>query len=546
MAPALPLSEKSSRSRERLAAALIIVVVISSFVLFWRLGDKPLENWDEGIHANVTLEMYRQGAWLDLSYRDELYTAKPPLSFWLRAALFPVLGKTELAIRLWSAVAGVATTLLLTYWAWQVFGNARVAVLTGLVFVTGRYVMFHAFRTGETDGLFLLLLVAAIYTYWRSWQHRHWLIWFGVLTGLAVMAKSFAGAIPAVIVAIDLIIGRRWRQLGWRTIGWSVLAAAVVALPWHALELVRHGREFWQSYFGFHVLERAGEVLYANQVPWYWYAEIVARRMFPYVAFVPLAALLALRRAIRDRNQLDRLLLVWSTVVFVLFSLIQTKFDWYILPIYPALGLLLSRAVWELVKQPRRLVVGGWLASLALLVYVLPRGLAHEGLLWQLTPYAYLPEAALTSGGRVLIGLGIAALVWSVAIALRRRIGRPEKPFAALGVVYVVALALGWQLSYLRHLPTTAPFKDVAQQLDDLNATTVDVVGVKLLTSPAGYFYLRRVPNLMVQEVAAAAARSPYVLTTLTERGRFTGSRAILERDRYVLLEWRPAEASSL
>ncbi|MBI4090391.1 MAG: glycosyltransferase family 39 protein [Candidatus Kerfeldbacteria bacterium] len=543
MALALPLSERSSRSRQRVAAALIVVAVISSLVLFWRLGEKPLENWDEGIHANVTLEMYRQGAWLDLSYRDELYTAKPPLSFWLRAGLFPVLGETELAIRWWSAVAGVATAVLLSYWAWQLFANARMAALAGLVFVTGRYVMFHSFRTGETDGLFILLLVAALYAYWRSLQSPGWFVWFGVLTDLAVMTKSLAGAIPAIIVAIDLTLGRRWRQLGWRKIGWSVLAAVVVVLPWHAVELVRHGREFWQSYFGFHVLERAGEVLYANQVPWYWYADIVGRRMFPYVALVPLAALLALRRAIRDRDELDRLLLVWSAVVFVMFSLIQTKFDWYILPIYPALVLLVSRAVWELVKQPGRLVVGGFLVSLAVMVFVLPRGLAHEGLLWFLTPYAYLPEAALTSGGRVVVGLGVAGLVWLTAVWLRRRLARPEKLLAMLAAVAVVVLSLGWQASYLRHLPTAGPFKNMAQQLDDLNATEVEVVDIKLLTSPAGYFYLRRVPGLMVREVAVEAARGPYILTTATERDRFPSSRAILERDRYVLLEWRPAGA---
>ncbi|MBI4426771.1 MAG: glycosyltransferase family 39 protein [Candidatus Kerfeldbacteria bacterium] len=578
MVPALSLANSNTTARQRLVVALLVVAIVSSFILFWRLGDKPLENWDEGIHANVTLEMYRQGAWLDLSYRDELYTAKPPLSFWMRAALFTVFGETELAIRLWSAVAGVATTLLLSYWAWQVFGNARMAVLTGVLFVTGRYVLFHAFRTGETDGLFMLFFVAAMYAYWRSvalpppltpppsarhsaeprlrrgvqagggplsphppspqrgeWI-RWWFIWFGLLTGLAVMTKSFAGAIPAIIVATDMILGRRWRSVGWRTIGWSALAAVVVTLPWHLLELVRHGREFWQSYFGFHILERAGEALYANQVPWYWYAEIIGRRMFPVVAFVPLAVLLGARRWLRSRDELDRLLLVWAAAVFSLFSVIQTKFDWYVLPIYPALVLLLARAVWELVKRPDWLLTGGFLVSLAAAVYGLPLGLAHEGLLWQLTPYSYLPAAALSSGGRVVVGLTTAAVVWLVVALLRRWRERPLKAVTTLSTIYVVALALGWQISYLRHLPTSSPLQELAGRLDHLKAGQVDVVGVKLLTQPAGYFYLRRA-GVAVREVTAETAAGPYVLTTTASRDQFGQGRAILERDRFVLLE---------
>ncbi len=532
------------------AVAFLGVAILASALLFWNLGSKPLENWDEGIHANVSLEMARKGAWFDLSYRDALYTAKPPLKFWLTAPLFAMLGETELAVRIWSAVAGVATALLLAFWAWRSSRSVRLALLAGGVFLAGRFVLFHAFRTGETDGLLTLFIVAALYAYWRSWQRPRWLLAFGILTGLAVMTKSFAGLIPVLIAGIDATLARRWREFGMRNLlaalGWFL----VIVVPWHAIELVRYGSAFWQGYFTFHVLERATDVLYKNVVPWYWYLEIIFRRTFPLSMIVLFALIFAVRRAFRNRDSLDRMLLVWFLVVLMLFSFVQTKFDWYILPLYPALALIMTRSIAEYLQaaDDRAMHVLAFL-TLAATIALLPSGLAHTGLIWMMTPYGFLPDAVSTSvAGRLSAGVLVSVIVVVLARSLRGRI--VVAPTRAIGIfltVYFLVVALAWQGSYLRHQPMTAPFKEIAEKVDVLNVEGIDVTGFTLVTQPAGYFYLRRIPDLKLREVKTPDdLTSRVVLTTLDAQNASIRDRgdAILEAGNYILIEQRERPAT--
>lgn len=525
--------------------AVLGVAILASFLLFWKLGIKPLENWDEGIHAEVSREMYRNGAWLSLSYRDELYTAKPPLKFWLTTPLFAVMGETELAVRWWSAVAGVATVMLLAIWAWQWSRSPGIAVVAGAVFLVGRFVLFHAFRTGETDGLLVLFIVGALYAYWRSTQNKRWFIVFGILSGLAFMTKSFAGLIPAIVVGLDLTLSRRWSSLDLKTLIRAAAWFLVIVVPWHALELLRHGGEFWNAYFGFHIVERSTDLLYANEVPWWWYLDILARRTFPFSVFVPIGVILGIRRVFVKRDALDRLLLLWFAVVLVLFTVVKTKFDWYLLPIYPAYALLLARWFADLLRESSdRLTRWGFIASAALGVAVLPLGIAHEGILWKLTPFAYLPAGVVSSAaGRLMVGVVVAGMLVLIGAGLRNRIiAQPERMLSALVIAYFLVVAFGWQVSYLRHLPTSSPLKEISQKVETVRATALDVIGFTLETQPAGYFYLRRIPWLSVREVKTLDdLTNTVVLTTLDPKNASIRERgdAILERGNYILIEQR-------
>jgi len=517
---------------------MAVLLVLSSAVLVWRLGEKPLENWDEGIHAEVTREVLENRAWLSLEYRDEYYTAKPPLKFWLTAPLFALTGPTEFNARLWSALAGIATTILIGWWALQWNRSIRFALLAGGIFLFGRYVMYHAFRTGETDGLLVFFMTASLYAYWKSLDDRRWFIVFGALTGLAIMTKSVGGFLPLLVVAIDLTLSRQWAALGRRTLVWSVAAAAIVALPWHTLELLRHGREFIDSYFGFHVISRTSEILYANDVPWWWYADIIVKRTIPFGSFIGLAIILALRRWWRDRDPIDRLMLVWMVVVFGIFSLVRTKFDWYVVPLYPALAFLLARAFSEFLHQRRdRFLLAVAAASFLIFVYRIPSEFVPVGWLWKLTPYGWLPSVAAES----LIGRGLVAIVTTIAVSsamylLRRRLViSSTRAIGMTVVVYLCVLALGWQVSYLRHLPTTTPMKTLAERVDELDAGSIDVVGIDMRTQPAGYFYLRRIPGLQLREIGPDETVTGDLVLTTIELSAGRGD-AILESGQFALI----------
>ena len=79
-----------------------------------------------------------------------------------------------------------------------------------------------------------------------------------------------------------------------------------------------------------------------------------------------------------------------------------------------------------------------------------------------------------------------------------------------------------------------------------MKATDVDVVGINLVTQPAGDYYLRSVAGLAVHELKQVDAVSHSLVLTDTNSPQYDSVRgmgsAILERDHFALIQ-RPVMA---
>ncbi len=493
-------------------AGLALAVVVTAGVTLWQLGRVPLAKWDEGIHANVAREVIANGAWLDLSYHDRWYNDKPPVKFWLTAPLIAAFGPGEFGLRIWSAIGGLVTVTVLYVWVFQRTRSIRLAVLTGLIFTTGRFIFFHSFRTGETDGLMVALWTLCLYAYWRTWDDPRWWRWVGVTIGLLLITKQVSGFVPAGIIVVDLTLARAWRTLPWRMVGQGVGIGLLIAAPWHILMSVWHGAAFWKAYVGYHVIERSTDVLFANNVPWHWYWHVIRLRWFPYAPFILFAIVMALPSLRRSGRSMTRLSLIWAIAVFVLFSVVKTKFDWYMIPIYPALTLLLTLLVWRSMRL-RVWVLAGWAASLAYLIAIMPSYIVHQGLLWRLTPYPYLwaGGGGSTVSRFLFAGALVAALwfVWWRTKQLRQHV----RLIVPMIVVYILGLASIWTLATLRHLPTSSVQTKIAEAVIATKTQRVESVGLDLLPQPNLYYYLRRIPKMVVVEHVEVPSRTGLVIT---------------------------------
>ncbi len=343
MTPSLP--HLPSRQGLRLAARLLFWLAVY-FPLFYRLDSLPLQQWDEARRAVNAAEMLERGSWLVPWYGDqpEMWGTKPPLLLWLQAFGLRLLGYDELAIRLPSALAGLATIALLVWFAERQLRRPLAGYLASLILLTTPWCGFHATRSGDFDALLTLWLTTACLFAWQWLESlckgtprtRDALV-AAAATGLAALTKGVAGFffLPGMVLMAGL--RKQWRAaMRQRTFWWSLLLAFGPLLAYYAArEAINPGylAAVWQNELG----GRYAQPLEGHAGPWYFYLDQLTR-LGLWLWLLPFAWYFGFRQ--------NRSLLLWLSGCLLAFLAIissaHTKLPWYVLPAWPILALMLG------------------------------------------------------------------------------------------------------------------------------------------------------------------------------------------------------------
>jgi 4-amino-4-deoxy-L-arabinose transferase-like glycosyltransferase len=413
------------RSSLRLPPLPLLLVVSAPF-LFGKLG-MPFLDPDEGLYATIAQEMVRGGDWVMPHANGLPYLEKPPLYFWLTSLTFVAIGPSELATRLWSALATLGTVILTWRIGRRLYG-ARAGLLAGVVMATlvgnALYV-----RKASTDQLFVFCLTLAMYGFLRDADRpdrgraRFLLCYLGVALG--VLAKGLIGLFPVLIVGLALGVVRR---LSWRDLNMARGAAlvALVAVPWHALVAWRSPVLFGVYVLDAHLLRFLNARRYVEaDVPISTLAFLAASFVwaFPWSVFT-------LARPGPDpagRAPWRPLIVLWLLVVVGLFALSRFKHEYYALPAFPALAVLVGGA-WASGRD-----IGRWLG-----VGLLGCSAVGLGALWA--------GAGLTPG-QVLDGLAELNAYYRILRDQQIPLPFEPQPFGVLLRRLGLVLLLGWGLT---------------------------------------------------------------------------------------------------
>jgi len=351
--------------------ALAALAVVASF--FWLLGAAPLFDVDEGAFSQATLEMFERGDFVSTYLNGEPRYDKPILVYWLQAAAVALLGPSEWAFRLPSALCA-------TLWAWltyrfsrRYYGEER-ALLAAVVLATSLGV-FIIGRAASADALLNMLIAASMFAAWLhlSTGERRWLYATHAAIGLGVLAKGPVAILVPFATTFLYCASRgelrRWARavFDWR--GLALLLA--IALPWYVVILLKEGRGFVEGFFLKHNVGRFSGPVSGHSGSLLYYFPALALLNLPFTALlVPVA----MRVRSIWREPLQRYLFLWFAFVFVFFSLSGTKLPHYLLYGYTGLVILMAAHV-EGVRSP----AWGLLPVLAffLALLALPYGLHY-------------------------------------------------------------------------------------------------------------------------------------------------------------------------
>jgi 4-amino-4-deoxy-L-arabinose transferase-like glycosyltransferase len=338
------------------------------------LGAAPLER-AEVYFVDAARAMVESGDYLVPRYRGQPFFDKPPLAYWLMAAAFRGLGFTAAAARMVPAAAALGA-LAATLWLGRLLVGRRGALLGALVLATtGAFMAFG--RLAMSDMLLTLWTTLALALAVKAFEARRawpWVPLLGAALGLGFLTKG-----PVAVLLPGLgILGLWWPRRRERlplTLGTALAGAAaflVLGLGWFAAIGAREGAEPLRWFFLRENLQRFAAATYdADRAPWYYLATYLAEGL-PWSLLLPIAAWSQARAESATRRGVS-LLLLWALLMAVPLSLSRGKIDYYLLPLYPPLALVvgawLAQARWTRLDR-------GWargvLAACAVLLALLP------------------------------------------------------------------------------------------------------------------------------------------------------------------------------
>lgn len=435
-------------------AWLLLFIAISAFYL-WGLGALPLVGPDEPRYAQVAREMFERRDFITPTLGGIPWFEKPPLLYWMMILSYRLLGVTEYAARLGPALCGLITAIFV-YWAARAIENPTETSMNVEQGATARWstlVWFSSlgaigFSRAASFDIVLTMTVAGAFAFLLNYLLRTdtrgaisskgpsggtaLLVGFYFFTGLSALAKGLIGFVIVfgVVGLYYFVRLERPRRGLLMSLIWGVPLSLLVAGVWFIPMMTKHGWTFIDQFIIQHHFARFVSNKYHHPGPIYFYVPVVICLALPWTLALGAAIFSARRWAWRGQNALDRFrifALVWLMLPILFFSFSGSKLTAYVLPILPAIALLVGERIACALGVGR----GQALVRLTGLIMVCAA----------VTGYWYMHAQYELSALCLIVGTTLPAIIGAAAL-IRPQLRRPLLVLIAVAVIVSSAIVL--------------------------------------------------------------------------------------------------------
>ena len=343
---------------------LSIVFVLGSFILLLGLGSTGLVDETPPLFASAGRAMSQSGDWLTPKVNGILRFDKPPFYYWLMAIIYSIPGNEvwdelgSLSGRLPSALSTLFLMVMIADTVYSSTDNAnakpQLSLIASLSFVLSPLIIIWS-RTAVSDSLLCATLGASLLSFWRkiSSEDKSLCIIPWLFLSIAILTKGpVAFAIIFTTLFTFLLTHKNWKNLCSKiNPGKGLLLTFLISSPWYLIQLYLKGYIFWDSFFGYHNLQRYISVVNNHSESWWFYLFIMILASLPFSIFLIHGIVFTFKDLItkfqirsETTNNIYIFSLCWLLSVFLFFSFSATKLPSYWIPAIPAASILISRS----------------------------------------------------------------------------------------------------------------------------------------------------------------------------------------------------------
>jgi len=356
-----------ARDQQKFRLYLIVLAFAAAVYLGCMISPPRLMDDVDAVQAQIARNMLTSGDWVTARIDGIAYLEKAPLIYWLIAISYKIFGVHDWAARIPVALSSIALAWITAAFGMWAFGK-RAGFYAGLCISTC-VGLFLFTRIQIPDVMVAACMAISMWAFLRAIEEeeRRPRLWAAILAasiGVSLLLKSLIGAVFPIAAALIYLtctgqIAHRkiWRRLH---IASGAVIALAIAAPWHVLATLDNPPYFdfslrsipgqyhgflWFYFMNEQVL-RFLNLRYPrdyNTVPrlWFWLLHLVW--LFPWSVYLPTVWKLSFKPM--DRAGRTRLLaLCWTGFILVFFTFSTTQ-EYYSMPCYPALALLIGSAM---------------------------------------------------------------------------------------------------------------------------------------------------------------------------------------------------------
>jgi len=332
----------------------LLVVLILIVPVFGHLDELAIQIWDESRLAVNALEMYTTHNWLVTTFlwEPDMWNTKPPLLIWLQVLSLKAFGVNELAIRIPSALAAVATCLFMYWFLLKQFKNRLLAIAAPAILIVAEgYTRLHGIRTGDYDALltmFTTFFLASFYLYLKEGKPKYIL-----LTAFTISLACLTKGVPALMFMPGMfamaIYHKRLKQIFTSWQFYAGLVTFIALVPGYYLLREHYNPGYIKAVFENELGGRFFTTIEDHRESWEFYFTTIYYMDATCLVLAGLGMNMAFYSKDKNMRDLTAFLAVSVISFLVILSFAETKLDWYTIPVYPLMAILAAIAISSMV-----------------------------------------------------------------------------------------------------------------------------------------------------------------------------------------------------